>query len=212
MTFGKIKSLLFTTSILVIVSMSSKSIIAISFEKQSTISSHCISDDLVEDIARAVDYTDLQNRESVFYLSQKLLYSLRELPEWGDDGSNFQGVTIVRVAGEITEVVDIADRYVKIRTFSPDTETDICENGLLSNYSYSNLSEDISEDKYGRSLKYIWVETPTSDFDLGEIATVVLNDALLAEGYMETATYVVEREVTQAHEDEDDYDESIEYC
>ena len=44
------------------------------------------------------------------------------------------------------------------------------------------------EDKYGRTLAYVWLEVPNNTQDITEVATKMLNGILLEKGYAEVMT------------------------
>lgn len=52
------------------------------------------------------------------------------------------------------------------------------------------LQKDTSEtDKYGRLLRYVWLEKPTDLYDVEEVANKMVNGVLLRNGVAEVATY-----------------------
>lgn len=52
------------------------------------------------------------------------------------------------------------------------------------------LQKDTSEtDIYGRSLRIVWLEVPSSTQDLSEIKTKMFNAALVINGYAQASTY-----------------------
>jgi micrococcal nuclease len=61
------------------------------------------------------------------------------------------------------------------------------ESKLLNNYVY--LEKDVSEtDRYGRLLRYIWVDKPTNKSDY-EIRNKMFNAKLLLDGFAVISTY-----------------------
>ena len=213
MAIGKIKSLLFATSVLTILSMVSKSSIAIAFDKKKgepILSGR--TDGFAEDIARTVDYTDLQDRNSVEYLSQKIRFSSEEYARASGYGG-FQRATIVRANQSNTVIVSITGENLNIQEYGLSEKSDDQVARYFTNYDYSMLAKDISNDDYDRTLKYIWIDSPTKNFDLGEIATAMLNDILISEGYAEIALYSANQENTNEFElAEYAFDEEYDYA
>lgn len=211
MAFSKIKSLLFATSILTVISMNSKSSIAISFEKNQNIHYSDETDVFVEDIARTVDNTDLECKESVKYLSEKIKDASTEYIRLTGQGA-FCKATIVRATEENTYIVEITNDSVDTKTYCLDGGLEEKQSAVryFTNFDYSVLAKDISDDAYERALKFVWLESPTRDFDLGEIATAMLNDVLISEGYSEVALYYPEKE--KALEFVIESEEDPEYC
>lgn len=74
-----------------------------------------------------------------------------------------------------------------------------CEEGVIaSDYAKSLLQpgqqiwleRDVSDtDKYGRLLRYVWLEYPSDPDDEGEIAAKMLNAVLVREGYAQVKRY-----------------------
>jgi micrococcal nuclease len=61
---------------------------------------------------------------------------------------------------------------------------------ILADYDTVYLQSDTSDtDRYGRLLRYVWLEVPEDDFDLGEISTKMLNGILVYHGVANVATY-----------------------
>lgn len=113
---------------------------------------------------------------------------------------------IVRVVDGDTLIVDVAGKEQRVRLILVDTpesvhpdESKNTEYGkLASEFTASQLQEgqniylqkDVSEtDKYGRLLRYAWLEQPTNVEDETEVRAKMYNAKLLLEGYAQIATY-----------------------
>ena len=151
-----------------------------------------------------------------------------EVVEWAKDYaeteesiSEFQKATLMRVVDGDTIVVEIDGEEYKVRLIGINTPESVAseeylektgkENSqagkdaseftkeILKNTTTVYLEKDISEtDKYGRLLRYVWLEIPTNADDLEEISTKMLNAILVKEGVANIATY----EPDTAHEED----------
>lgn len=81
---------------------------------------------------------------------------------------------------------------------TPESTTRTEEYGKeASQYTSSKLSgkqvwlqKDVSDtDRYGRSLRVVWLSVPTNDMDEGEIRLKMFNADLVLNGYAEPSTY-----------------------
>lgn len=107
---------------------------------------------------------------------------------------------VTRVVDGDTAVIKIDNTEYKVRFIgvnTPESTTRIEPYGKeASNYTKSKLTnktvyleKDVSEtDKYGRLLRYIWLEPPTKATD-SEIRTKMFNAILVLNGYAQAATY-----------------------
>lgn len=113
---------------------------------------------------------------------------------------------VVRVVDGDTLVVKIAGTEQRVRLILVDTPESVhpderknTEYGkLASAFTVSQIKEgqtlylqkDVSEtDKYGRLLRYAWLEQPTNVEDEAEIRSKMYNAKLLLEGYAQISTY-----------------------
>lgn len=119
--------------------------------------------------------------------------------------NNFEQAKVVRVVDGDTIVVDRGRGEEKIRFVlvnTPETKhpkkgvefygkeaSDFTKNALSNKTVY--LQKDVSEtDKYGRLLRYIWLERPTSNEPSNEeVRTKCFNAILLAGGYANVSTF-----------------------
>ncbi|MEG2310473.1 MAG: thermonuclease family protein [Clostridia bacterium] len=116
------------------------------------------------------------------------------------DTTKFEKAYVKRVVDGDTIIATIDNTDYKVRFIginTPESTTKIEPYGkeasaftkaqLLGKTVY--LQKDVSStDKYGRLLRYIWLEIPTS-INEGEIKTKMYNAKLLTQGYAQVATY-----------------------
>lgn len=135
-----------------------------------------------------------------------------EIKDAASHVGEFEKATLVRVVDGDTIVVEIGKEEVKVRLIGIDTPEsvaskeyldrtgkqnskegeDACEytKALLKNVTAVYLQKDTSDtDKYGRLLRYVWLEIPKDDTDLTEIAEKMLNGILVKAHVANVATY-----------------------
>lgn len=118
-----------------------------------------------------------------------------------DYNTNFTEATVKRVVDGDTLVVNINKEDYKVRIIgvnTPESTTKIETYGKeASNFTKSimtlgkkiYLEKDVSEtDKYGRLLRYVWLEVP-NEIDRNNIENKMFNAILLKNGYAQVATY-----------------------
>ena len=99
----------------------------------------------------------------------------------------------------------------KVRLIGVDTPESVAPKSYLDKTGKENSEEGVSasdfvktqisegdtvfleydtsrEDKYGRTLAYVWLEVPNNTQDITEVATKMLNGILLEKGYAEVMT------------------------
>ena len=141
-----------------------------------------------------------------------------------EDFGEFQTAKLVRVVDGDTIVVDIFGEEVKVRLIGIDTPESVAsqiyldrtgkentregENAsdyvksLLANTETVYLQKDVSDtDRYGRLLRYVWLEIPEDEKDIKEISTKMLNGILVWEGIAEPAAYAPDT----AHQEDFEY-------
>lgn len=124
----------------------------------------------------------------------------------------FQKARLVRVVDGDTIVVDIGGEEHKVRLIGIDAPESVASSKYLDRTGKENtregekasnfvkdlladtetvyLQKDVSEtDRYGRLLRYVWLELPEDDEDMEEISTKMLNGILVWEGIAEPAAY-----------------------
>lgn len=141
-----------------------------------------------------------------------------------DINSKFVKASLVRVVDGDTIVVDIDNEQVKVRLIGIDTPESVASEeylkktgktnsqegkdasevtkSILADYSEVYLQKDVSEtDKYGRLLRYVWLEVPDDKTDVNEISTKMLNAILLEKGVAKAVTYKPDIEYKDVFED-----------
>lgn len=124
----------------------------------------------------------------------------------------FQSAALVRVVDGDTIVVDISGDEYKVRLIGIDTPESVASDSYLEMTGKENtqegekasdfvknllagtetvyLQKDVSDtDRYGRLLRYVWLEIPDDDKDIEEISSKMLNGILVREGIAEPAAY-----------------------
>ena len=141
-----------------------------------------------------------------------------------EDFGEFQAAKLVRVVDGDTIVVDISGEEVKVRLIGIDTPESVASQQYLDKAGKENtqegekasdfvktlladteivyLQKDVSDtDRYGRLLRYVWLEIPKDDEDMEEISTKMLNGILVWEGIAEPAAYAPDT----AHQEDFEY-------
>lgn len=124
----------------------------------------------------------------------------------------FQPATIVRVVDGDTIAVDISGDEYKVRLIGIDAPESVASGQYLEMTGKENtqdgelasnfvkelladtetvyLQKDVSDtDRYGRLLRYVWLEVPDDDRDIDEISAKMLNGILVREGLAVPAAY-----------------------
>lgn len=124
----------------------------------------------------------------------------------------FQPAALVRVVDGDTIVVEISGDEYKVRLIGIDAPESVAsgqylemtgkENtqegemvsdfvkNLLAGTATVYLQKDMSDtDRYGRLLRYVWLEIPDDDKDIEEISSKMLNGILVREGLAVPAAY-----------------------
>lgn len=122
-------------------------------------------------------------------------------------GDGLQQAQVVRVVdGDTLKVSVPGEADATVRLIGMDTPESVaadearnCEEGrIASDYAKSLvapgqtvwLSRDVSDaDRYGRLLRYVWIERPDDPADEGEIAGKMLNAILVRDGYAQVKRY-----------------------
>lgn len=154
-------------------------------------------DNLAKDIASVVD--EIENE---FQLEEALDTIAIE------NNVEFEEATLVRVVDGDTLVVSIHGAEEKVRLIGVNTPESVAPDSyrtknstegvlasdyvkeLLKNTTTLYLEKDASDtDKYGRLLRYVWLEVPTDKTNVNEVATKMLNGLLLMDNVAEVVTY-----------------------
>lgn len=127
-------------------------------------------------------------------------------------GYDLKKCTLIRVVDGDTIVVDYDGEELKVRLIGVNTPESVApweyldykgttnsEEGikasdwvkdLLADHDEVYLQKDTSEtDKYGRLLRYVWIEVPSDINDIEEIRTKMLNGILIDKGIGEITIY-----------------------
>ena len=155
-----------------------------------------------EAVTEAVEDTDFSNESEV----SEMVDSIYDVSE--ETNTEFEQASLVRVVDGDTIVVDLDGTDYKVRLIGVNTPESVApedyrtENTAegkdaseyvkeyLADTSNVYLETDISNtDKYGRLLRYVWLEIPSDKNDLTEISTKMLNGVLVDKGIAEVATY-----------------------
>lgn len=144
--------------------------------------------------------------------------------EEGKGFGEFQAAKLVRVVDGDTIVVDISGEEAKVRLIGIDTPESVASSVYLDRTGKENTAEgeraadyvkkmledaeivylqkDVSDtDRYGRLLRYVWLEIPEDDKDIEEISTKMLNGILVWESIAEPAAYAPDT----AHQEDFEY-------
>lgn len=129
-----------------------------------------------------------------------------------DPPEGFQPAKLVRVVDGDTLAVDISGAEYRVRLIGIDAPESVAsgqylemtgkENtqdgeqasafvkNLLADTETVYLQKDVSDtDRYGRLLRYVWLEVPDDDNDIEEISAKMLNGILVREGIAKPAAY-----------------------
>lgn len=160
----------------------------------------------IYEIADMVDKTDLTDESEVTKMAENINESFQS--EYYD----FEKATLVRVVDGDTIVVNIDGEDVTVRLIGINTPESVAPESYLDRTGKMNTAEginaseytktlledvdvvylekDVSEtDKYDRLLRYVWLEIPEDNCDIGEIATKMLNGILVADHIAEVTPY-----------------------
>lgn len=134
---------------------------------------------------------------------------LRPKPE----SAGMEKAHLVRVVDGDTIVVKLGGEQQKVRFVGIDAPESVASDesrnlpegeqasdhlkGLVKEGQVLYLEKDVSDtDKYGRLLRYVWVEAPENPDNTDEIAEKMLGGIMVAHGYAEARTW----EPDHAHE------------
>lgn len=139
-------------------------------------------------------YTDIES------IITKNSFEEENVIELENNYENFVKVHVSKIIdGDTIEIVKDSKKY-KLRLIGIDTPeytskieyygkeaTEYTKSVLMDTDIY--IEKDISEtDKYGRLLRYVWLDIPV-DFSVKEIQSKMFNGILLINGYASQATY-----------------------
>lgn len=168
------------------------------------------TEEAFNELLQTVDEKDIKDEKELEDLLSNILDTGNEV---GDTiNAEFQSAVLIRVVDGDTIVVEIDAEQYKVRLIGIDTPESVAsqeyldrtgkENteagktaseytkSLLADYHEVYLQKDTSDtDRYGRLLRYVWLEVPEDCNDVKELATKCLNGILVRNGYAEIATY-----------------------
>lgn len=171
-----------------------------------------IKDEAFEKIGTVIDNADFKDMEGLSEMSSKVAEWAQEITEENEALGEFQKATLVRVVDGDTIVVEVNNEEFKVRLIGVNTPESVASKEyldykgttnsdegkaasefvkkMLSNIQFVYLRTDTSdEDKYGRKLRYVWLEIPEDEHSIEEIKTKMLNGILLDSGVAEVALY-----------------------
>lgn len=171
-----------------------------------------ISVEMADALANTVDNADLTNKDDVGQMASDINDWAQDLTENSEYLSKFEKATLKRVVDGDTIVVEIEGNDVKVRMIGIDTPESVASEEYLKKTGKENtkagqdasgylknllkdtqvvyLQKDVSDtDRYGRLLRYVWLEIPDNDRDMEEISEKMLNGILVLEGIAEPVVY-----------------------
>lgn len=157
-----------------------------------------------------VSRTDIYDEKGLDTLTQTLFAKAQSLGEEND--CELVKAHFVRVVDGDTIVVEMDKEEYTVRLIGINTPESVASEEYLEATGKENTAEgvyaseflkslmegrtdvylmkDVSEtDKYGRLLRYVWLDMPSDSTDINEISTKMLNAILLEQGVAEIATY-----------------------
>ena len=168
-----------------------------------------VSPSTVHALETAVEsYSDDSFKSSAY--AEMMIDDLKDESE--SYGYELEKAILVRVVDGDTLIVDYNGEETKVRLIGVNTPESVAsqeyldykgttnsEEGknasdwvkaLLSEHTEVYLQKDTSDiDRYGRTLRYVWLDVPTDTKDIEQIRTKMLNGMLLDQGLAEVAIY-----------------------
>lgn len=183
-----------------------------------------IHTDIAEEISDIIDNADFSTEYGLELLTEEVTTWADSYAADSESLEEFQRATLVRVVDGDTIVVEIEGEEYNVRLIGIDTPESVAskeyldrtgkentEDGknasdftkeLLKNVETVYLQKDVSDtDRYGRLLRYVWIEMPEDENSIEEISTKMLNGILVLEGMAKVATY----EPDVAHQEDFEY-------
>lgn len=218
MAFKAVKALLSVTALITIIASRTNTGATFAFSGRQPDGNSPGTGVFAESVSDILDKTDFKDDDSLKDMSNIIVEVADEYAAEENIG-DFRKVSVVRVVDGDTIVIDIEgdacgnrDHEYSVRLIGVNTPESVASEeyltkkgttnsaegkaaseftkSLLQNYDYVYLEKDTSEeDKYGRLLRYVWLEIPTDDMDLAQISAEMLNGVLLSEGCAEVAIY-----------------------
>jgi len=161
---------------------------------------------VVSELSDVIEETDFYEEESLNNLVNDITKKAEALSSENEVLGDFQKATLVRVVDGDTIVVEINQEEYTVRLIGVNTPESVHPNNelnteegmlssdytktLLQNINEIYLQKDVSDvDKYGRLLRYVWLEVPNDEKDRNCIADKMLNGILVRDKVAEPVTY-----------------------
>jgi len=166
----------------------------------------------LENLSENIDNTDFTDNQEVGKLATEISQWAKDVTDGDQEIGNFQKATLVRVVDGDTIVVNIENDEYKVRLIGINTPESVASKEYLERTGKENteegrdaseylkalladvdtvyLQKDVSDtDRYGRLLRYVWLEVPNDERNINEISEKMLNGLLVWEGIAEPAPY-----------------------
>ena len=153
------------------------------------------SPEVLDEIIRTTDFT---NSEDLSRMTEQITDWANEFVEENDSLQDFQKAKLVRIVDGDTIVVEIENEEYKVRLIGINTPESVAPEGYrtentaegadaskivkeyLKDVKEVYLQKDVSEtDKYGRLLRYVWLDVPGKEITKEEMKSKMLNAMLL---------------------------------
>lgn len=209
----------FVLSMLVFLSTVTLTACSLQFEKATEMIKQKVAEEvahqagelITEKLGELVDSTDLQNDEELSDMAESFLHIVSE-DSIKEALGVFSEATLKRVVDGDTIVVTIQKEEYKVRLIGANTPESVASEEYLNRTGKENtqegkvasqwladflpegtklyLQKDTSDtDRYGRLLRYVWLELPKNETDIDEVQEKMLNAILLKEGLAEVSIY-----------------------
>lgn len=159
-------------------------------------------------VIKQIDETDLLDDKALDELSDTITGFGDSIAENNLENGKFVKAKLIRVVDGDTIVVEINKEQKKVRLIGVNTPESVApdsyrventEEGILASDYVKTLLKNTDEvylvadksdtDRYGRLLRYVWLEVPQDERNINEIATKMLNGILLMDHVAEPVEY-----------------------
>lgn len=161
---------------------------------------------VIDYISDEIDETNINNNQEVTTLAEDITKAFE------NQNIQLEQAKLIRVVDGDTIVVEIDNEQKKVRLIGVDTPESVASQEylnrtgkvnsiegknaseytkeVLKNLEYVYLQKDKSDtDRYGRLLRFVWIEVPNDTTNKEEIATKMLNGILLNDHVANVASY-----------------------
>lgn len=161
-----------------------------------------------EELGDIIDQTDFTDRGQVDEMVQAVQEYAEDVAANNPYISEFEQAKLVRVVDGDTIVVEIDNEEYRVRLIGVNTPESVAPENyrventqegvyasdftkqLLKDTDIVWLEKDVSDtDRYGRLLRYVWMEIPEDKENINEIADKMLNGFLVYQGIALPAEY-----------------------